>query len=214
LTPAPLIALAAVAAVLGWGALAIPAPPAEGISIGATVDMANTDPAIQASGEAAGAGYRASTPAQSQAIFDVNAALSRSLAAERPAFIVWPENEIADADDPLIRPQLAALARELQTYLVVDTVWQAPSGMHDTALLIGPDGQELGRQAKIAVTSGELEAGFVAGPPTHQVFTTPYGLVGLGVCWDRHTPTVTRRLAQQGAQLVLMPDDSDFGTAA
>ena len=99
-------------------------------------------------------------------------------------------------------------------YLVVDTVWQAPSGMHDTALLLGPDGQEVGRQAKVAVTSGELAAGFVPGPPVHQVFATPYGRVGLGVCWDRHSTTVTRSLAREGAQLVLMPDDSDFGTAA
>jgi apolipoprotein N-acyltransferase len=176
--------------------------------------MVNADPAIQASGEAAGAGYRASSPAQSQSIFDVNAALTRTLAAADPAFVVWPENEIADADDPLIRPQLAALARELQTYLVVDTVWQAPGSMYDTALLIGPDGQEVGRQAKTAVTAGELVAGFAPGPTTHEVFATPYGRVGLGVCWDRHQTTVTRRLAQQGAQLILMPDDSDFGTAA
>ncbi len=214
LAPAPLLALGGVAAVVAWGALVVPPPPAEGIVIGATVDLANTDPAIQASGEAAGAGYRASTPEQSQAIFDVNAALTRSLAAAGPAFIVWPEHEIADADDPLIRPQLAALAREMGAYLVVDTVWQAPSGMHDTALLLGPDGQEVGRQAKVAVTSGELAAGFVPGPPVHQVFATPYGRVGLGVCWDRHSTTVTRSLAREGAQLVLMPDDSDFGTAA
>lgn len=212
LTLAPLLALAAVGAVVGWGALALPSPPANVFTVAATVDLANTDPVIQASGEGSAAGYRASTPAQSQAIFDVNAALTRSVSATGAAFVVWPEHEIADSDDPLIRPQLAALARELHAYLVVDTVWQAPTGMHDAALLIGPDGEEVGRQAKVNITSGEREAGFQAGPPTHQVFTTPYGRVGLGVCWDRHITTIARQLAQQGAQLVLMPDDSDFGT--
>ncbi|NTU84273.1 MAG: apolipoprotein N-acyltransferase, partial [Chloroflexales bacterium] len=154
-TLAPVLALAAVGAVVGWGALTLPPPPADRFTVAVTVDLANTDPAIQASGEGSAAGYRASTPAQSQAIFDVNAALTRSVSTAGPAFVVWPEHEIADIDDPLIRPQLAALARELQAYLVVDTVWQAPTGMHDTALLIGPDGAEVGRQAKVNITDGE-----------------------------------------------------------
>lgn len=208
----PIIALTVVGAIVGWGYLTIAPLPPNGFTVVATVDLANTDPAIQASGEADAAGYQASTPAQSQAIFAVNAALTRSARAAAPAFVVWPEHEIAAIDDTLIRPQLATLARELQTYLVVDMVWQTPTGKYDTALLIGPDGTEIGRQAKINITDGERAAGFQAGPSSHQVFTTPYGRVGLGVCWDRHITTITRRLAQQGAQIVLMPDDSDFGT--
>lgn len=48
------------------------------------------------------------------------------------------------------------------------------------------------------------------GPRDFPVFETPYGRVGLGVCWDRHLPWITRELARAGAQIVLMPVDDDF----
>jgi apolipoprotein N-acyltransferase len=146
----------------------------------------------------------------SQAIFDTNATLTRQVAALRPAFVVWPENEFADADDPAFAAQVGALARELNAYLVVDMVWRTSEGMHDAAVLFGPDGNEVGRHAKINLTGDEQAFGFVPGPRDFQVFTTPYGNVGLGVCWDRHVPWITRELARAGAHVVLMPVDDDF----
>jgi len=44
----------------------------------------------------------------------------------------------------------------------------------------------------------------------YPVFDTPYGKVGLGVCWDRHRLYIVRELARSGAQIVLMPVDDDF----
>jgi apolipoprotein N-acyltransferase len=96
------------------------------------------------------------------------------------------------------------------SYIVADMVWRAPTGMHDTAVLFGPNGEEIGRRAKINTTAGEEDAGFVPGPPDYPVFATPHGNIGLGVCWDRHRLDITRNLARAGADIVLMPVDDDF----
>jgi len=82
--------------------------------------------------------------------------------------------------------------------------------MHDTALMVGPDGKEIGRRAKINTTDGEVNHGFVPGPKDFPVFDTLHGKVGIGVCWDRHRLWITRELVRAGAQIVLMPVDDDF----
>ena len=206
-------ALAVVALIVGWGAVSIPQTPANTFTIAANTDMVNQDPAIQAAGEFAPemAGYLATTPAMSQAIFDVNAGLTRSIANRQPAFVVWSENEFSDADNPQFIDQLKGLAREVGTYMVADVVWRrAPTGLHDTALMVGPDGDEVGRRAKINTTSGEEEVGFAPGPKEFPVFDTPYGKVGVGVCWDVHRLWIVRELARAGARIVLLPMDNDF----
>jgi len=220
---ASVVALAVVAAVVGWGAVSISQPlrqaqgrpPADTFTIAVNTDMVNQDPAIRAAGEfdSEMVGYIASTPQESQAIFDVNADLTRSIANRRPAFVVWPENEFSDADDAQFIDQLKGLAREVDAYVVADVVWRAPTGLHDTALIVGPDGDEVGRRAKINTTSGEEEVGFAPGPDELPVFDTPHGTVGVGVCWDRHRLWITRELARAGAQIVLMPVDDDFDGA-
>ncbi len=208
------ISLVVVAAVITWGTLTIPAPPDKVFAIVATAGMSNQDREILALGKISAAsgveGPYADTPEMSQAIFDVNAALTRSKAHINPAFVVWPENEFADIDDPKFVSQIGKLAKEIDSYVVTDMVWRAPSGLHDTALMVGPGGDEIGRRAKIAVTDGEKSFGFVPGPHEFPVFETPYGKAGLGVCWDRHRLWITRELARSGAQIILMPVDDDF----
>ncbi|MDW8215165.1 MAG: nitrilase-related carbon-nitrogen hydrolase [Roseiflexaceae bacterium] len=207
-----IVSLAAAAAILAWGALIIPPAPDNRFRIAATVDLANQDRAIQSLSRlpVGQEGYFADTPEMSQAIFDVNAALTRSVAALRPAFVVWPENEFASADDPAFTTQVGSLAREMNAYIVVDMVWRTSEGMYDAAVMFGPDGVEAGRRAKINVTDEEKTFGFMPGPHDFSVIETPYGSVGLGVCWDRHLTWIVRELARAGAQIVLMPVDDDF----
>ena len=232
-------ALVVVALVVGWGALTIPAAPSNTFVMAATTDLSNQDPEIKKHSKIYSTieGPYADTDEMSQAIFDVNAqltreianqnpafivwgenefadadnaALTREIANQNPAFVVWGENEFADADDAAFTGQVGALAAELNAYIVTDMYWNASTGLHDTAVMMGPDGSEVGRRAKINMTSGEKEYGFVAGPLEFPIYDSPYGKVGIAVCWDRHALWVTRELAKRGAQIVLMPVDDDF----
>jgi len=206
-------ALAVPIIIVAWGAIIIPRSPTDTFTIATTTDMVNQDAEIQALGEFSDVGYMADTPEMSQAMFDVNAELSRQIVATaNPAFVVWPENEFADIADTTMIDQLKGLAQELGVYIVADVVWHVPDGLYNTALMIGPDGQEVGRRAKINMTSGEVAHGFIQGANDYTVFDTPYGRVGIAVCWDRHRTDILRNLAKNGAQIVLMPVDDDFNT--
>jgi len=133
-------ALLVVAGIIVWGGLIIPSMPSNTFTIAALTDMVNQNPAVLAQGETAG--YIAMDDTVSQAIFDVDAELTRSIADQQPDIIVWPENEFADADDAQFMDQLKGLAVETGSYIVADVVWNAPTGMHDTALMVSPEGVE------------------------------------------------------------------------
>jgi apolipoprotein N-acyltransferase len=210
---ADIAALVVVGVVLIWGAFIISDSPENAFTIAALTDMVDQDPNILSTSEIAPEefGTAENSPEVSQAIFDVDAALTRSIIAQQPDFIVWPENEFANAEDPHFMDQLKGLAAESGSYIIADVVWHAPTGMHDTALMVSPDGEEVGRRAKINTTDGEENVGFTPGPKEYPVFDTPHGKVGLGVCWDRHRLFITRELARSGAQIVLMTVDDDFG---
>ena len=190
------------------GALAIPATPAAGtFAISANTDLAFQDPELQS--------IERDSAEFSQAVFDVNAELTHRAATQpnntelRPAFIVWPENKFTDADDVAVMTQLKALADDLDIYIVANVRWQTSAGRYNTALMINPEGQEVGRQAKINLFSSE-EAYYTPGAKEYNVFDTPHGKVGLAVCYDRHVTYIIRGLAKNDAQIVLIPVDDDF----
>lgn len=202
-----LIALALSALIIGAGALSI-RPAENGFKVAVLTDMVNQDPLVKAQGEFAG--LLSTSPEVSQAIFDTDAQLTREIATQNPAFVVWTENEFTSPDDQQFTSQLGALASEVNAYITVDTAWDAPTGLHDTALLVAPAGTEVGRRAKINITSGEADSGFVPGPREFPVFETPYGKAGISVCWDVHRLWIIRELARSGAQIILLPMDNDF----
>ncbi|MBO9597781.1 MAG: hypothetical protein J7559_08180 [Cohnella sp.] len=184
------------------------------IRIGATVDLINQDPDVIALGgqSTAGDGYLADTPQMQQRIFEINRELSRQLTEEGGPLdlIVWGENEFMNLDDAAMMSQLAALSGELGAYIAADTVWETGHAMYDTALLMSPKGEEVGRTPKIFTLWGEESHGFHSGPRDYKIYDTDIGKVALAVCWDRHDPSILRGYARNGAQLALIPADDDF----
>jgi len=82
--------------------------------------------------------------------------------------------------------------------------------MYDTTLMMGPDGAEVGRWAKVRLFPSEAEYGFIGGERAFHIVETPYGKVGSGVCYDYHYSDVIRGLVRNGAQIVIMPTDDNF----
>lgn len=184
------------------------------ITIGANVDLVNQDPAVTALGgqQQAGDGYLADTPQMQQKIFDINKQLSQELVQRNGAvdIIIWGENEFVNLDDSNMLNQLASLSAELGAYIAVDSVWETEDAMYDSAFLMSPKGEEVGRTPKIFTLWGEESYGFSSGPRDYKVYDTVYGKAALAVCWDRHDPSILRGYAKNGAQLALIPADDDF----
>lgn len=76
------------------------------------------------------------------------------------------------------------------------------------APLIAPDGR-LAFQDKRQMTRFEAERwGVSAGAPPH-VFETPWGLVGIAICYDAEFPKLVRAQVEAGAWLILVPTCTD-----
>ena len=117
-----------------------------------------------------------------------------------------------DLAEPVPGPTTEALAeeaREAGVVLVVPLFERRAAGLyHNTVLVIGTDGHELGRyrkmhipddpqyQEKFYFTPGDL--GFVS-------VDTPVAKVGPLICWDQWYPEAARLTALRGAEILCYP---------
>jgi apolipoprotein N-acyltransferase len=93
--------------------------------------------------------------------------------------------------------------RESGCYLVVGGKDPAPGGnFYNTAFVIGPGGDTVFRQVK-AVPIQFFKDGLPA--PEQQVWHSPWGKIGICVCYDLSYTRVTDRLIALGAEAILVP---------
>jgi predicted amidohydrolase len=104
--------------------------------------------------------------------------------------------------------RLAALADELDIHLVAGMLEADGEHRFNTAVLIGPDGDLLGKYRK-----HELGHEAVRNTPgsEYPVFETPHGTVGIMICADRREPDLVRQLCANGADILLCPSGGMFG---
>ncbi|NUS91702.1 MAG: carbon-nitrogen hydrolase family protein [Nocardia sp.] len=114
-------------------------------------------------------------------------------------------------DGPFVTA-LAELAAETGVYLVAGVVETAAPGderIHNTLVVLGPDGSLRARYRKVHLYDafGQRESEVVApGPPDETALFTADGLTfGLQTCFDLRFPEGFRRLAAAGAQVLLLP---------
>jgi len=87
-------------------------------------------------------------------------------------------------------------------------VRQADGNYRNRAYLYTPDG-ELGFQDKLQMTRFENEEWLIRGGDTVEVFPTPFGKVGISVCYDSEFPLIARRQVELGADVILVPSCTD-----
>jgi formamidase len=101
--------------------------------------------------------------------------------------------------------RLGQIARNAQLWIVAGSVYErsGEGGTHNTALVIGPDGELVTRYRKVFPWRPSERSvpgdGFVT-------FDIPeVGRVGLAICYDGFFPEVIRQLAWLGAEVVVQP---------
>jgi predicted amidohydrolase len=96
------------------------------------------------------------------------------------------------------------LAQQHDLYIVAGLVERDQHRIFNVAVLIGPDGQVVGKYRKVALPRTEIDAGVEAGDD-YPVFETRFGKVGMMVCYDGFYPEVARELSNRGAEVIAFP---------
>lgn len=120
----------------------------------------------------------------------------------------WANPVARDLAQPIPGPSsdtLCQAARESRIYVVAGLTERAGERIHDTALLISPDGQILLKHRKINILT-DVEGMYSVGDRL-AVATTPLGTIGIDICADNFPDSLTlgHALARMGSQILLSP---------
>ena len=123
------------------------------------------------------------------------------------------ERSFDETHDPAL-PAFAALAEELGIWLLVGSlaIKVSDTKTANRSFLIDPKGRIAARYSKIHLFDVDLPSGekyresnTVAGGDSATLVETPWGKIGLTICYDVRFPHLYRALAQKGAFLLTVP---------
>ncbi len=116
--------------------------------------------------------------------------------------------------EPLDGPYIikaCRLAKELDIFFVFGFLERSGSLLANTAVLIDPEGEIIGKYSKTHFAQGyQVNPDFYCAGDDYPVFMTPFGAVGILICYDRQNPEPARILALKGAQLLLVPSYGSY----
>ena|ERR1051325_11695257 len=104
---------------------------------------------------------------------------------------------------------LGKLAKQLKIGLVASIFERRAAGVyHNIAILISAKGEVVGKYRKMHIPDDPLfyeKFYFTPGDLGFRAWPTPYGKIGMLVCWDQWYPEAARLTALQGAQILFYP---------
>jgi N-carbamoylputrescine amidase len=104
---------------------------------------------------------------------------------------------------------LARAAREHGVVVIGSLFERRDAGVyHNTAVVIDADGRLAGRYRKMHVPDDPLyyeKFYFTPGDLGFSSFSTRFGRVGVGICWDQWFPEAARLMALSGARVIFYP---------
>ena len=130
---------------------------------------------------------------------------------------------IKSVAEPLNGPYIqkaCKLADELDIYFIFGFLESKDTKLYNTAILIDPDGDIIGRYSKTHFAEGyTIKPDAYTPGNEYPVFQTPFGIVGIMICYVRQLPEPARIMALKGAQILFVPaygsytDDNGWNTA-
>ncbi len=160
--------------------------------------------------------------------------MAREAAANGAQFVLTPEYTLMmdgsgrtmreralAADGSPALPELQALAKELSVWLLVGSLTLRTEGerIANRSYLIAADGRVVATYDKIHMFDATLPDGKVikessAYSPGNRAVTaeTPWGRLGLSVCYDLRFPQLYRALAKAGARYLTIPSSFQRAT--
>jgi len=108
----------------------------------------------------------------------------------------------------------AELAKELGVVTVLNLFESDGNKTYDSSPVINIDGKILGITRMLHITEYDCfyEQGYYTpGDTGAPVYDTPFGKLGVSICYDRHYPEYMRALALHGAEIVFIPQAGAIG---
>ncbi|GGB36393.1 amidohydrolase [Oceanisphaera marina] len=156
------------------------------------------------------------------------ASLLQQLPAQRPLLVLLPENSVVfgskkaiqQAAEPLgegpIQAQFSQWAKELGIWLVVGSTPTRIKGserLHATSLVYNEQGELVGHYHKLHLFDVDVadnqgryrESDSFAPGDDLCVIDSPFGRLGLSICYDLRFPELYRALRAKGADILLVP---------
>ncbi len=101
------------------------------------------------------------------------------------------------------------LAQRYGVYLLAPSFpWQVGTEYRNRAWFCSPTGTSQW-QEKLIMTRFERESWGVSRGEGLRLFTTPFGRIGVLICYDSEFPLLARALAEAGAEILLVPSCTD-----
>lgn len=126
----------------------------------------------------------------------------------------FPQFEKQDVSPWLMNaqaPELRAIrekCRELGLYASPNIYLALDGKRYDASLMIDSTGNVLGVSKMVHIAQAKYfyeQDYYTPSDSGFQVYDTPFGKIGIVICFDRHLPDGIRSCASQGAELVLIP---------
>jgi N-carbamoylputrescine amidase len=117
--------------------------------------------------------------------------------------------ELAESIPGPSTESLGKVARETGTIIVASLFERRAAGLyHNTAVLIGPEGEIIGKYRKMHIPDDPSyyeKFYFTPGDLGFQAWPTPQGRIGVCVCWDQWYPEAARLTTLRGAEILFYP---------
>lgn len=113
-----------------------------------------------------------------------------------------------DLDRHPVLEQMIPLARELGVVLPVSLFERDGQAFYNSVCIVDGDRSLLGSYRKSHIPDGpgyEEKFYFRPGDSGFKVWSTQYGKIGVGICWDQWFPECARSMVLDGADLLLYP---------
>jgi N-carbamoylputrescine amidase len=123
---------------------------------------------------------------------------------EKEEFFAWARP--FEGNETIAR--FAALARELGVVIPVSFFERAGAAYYNSLAMIDAGGEVLGLYRKSHIPDGpgyEEKYYFRPGDTGFRVWSTRFGRIGVGICWDQWYPECARAMVLGGAELLLYP---------
>ena len=132
----------------------------------------------------------------------------------------FPQYEKADAERWAMSadgPEITAIrdaCRKFRIHASPNVYLKQGEKRYDAYLMIDPDSEILGISKMVHIAQAKFfyeQDYYTPSDDGFKVYDTPFGKIGIVICFDRHLPDGIRSCAKQGAELVIIPTANILG---